>query len=227
MTELRREAREIDSLRSWLAWRQNCITASRVGALFDCHKYLTREQLAAELRGESRGSNAAMRRGRVLEPAVAAAIAEDHSQYAGLRKATTFNLLPDLRLGCTPDYLVDTDVGLVNVQCKTVSPQEWESWQGRAPLFYQLQVVTENLVLDTAAGVLAVMVVGGSFPLHLFDIPRHPGAEWRVLAAVTEWWRAWDAGEIAGAAPRAEIAAELDDGSHRDLSSDNLLPVML
>src|SRR4029077_15941076 len=37
----------------------------------------------------------------------------------------------------------------------------------------------------------------------------------------------WDAGEIPHAAPSAELAAELDDGSYRDLSSNAELPPLL
>jgi predicted phage-related endonuclease len=74
---------------------------------------------------------------------------------------------------------------------------------------------------------LAVMVRSRSFPLHLFDVPRHPTAEQRILDAVAEFWRMWDAGEFPAAAPSAEIAEMLDDGSHKDLSSDNYLCTVL
>ena len=223
MTEPLREVREIASRGDWLAWRERDITASRIAALFDQHPYLTRDGLAASLRGASQGSNSAMRRGRILEPAVIAALAEDHPDWQ-LIKATTYHRLPDHRLGATPDVWLDND-GLV--QIKTVAPQEWEKWQGRVPLAYTLQTLTELLVTGRSRGLLAVMVCSPSYPVHLFDVPRHEGAERRILDAVAEWWRAWDAGEIAAAAPHAELAAELDDGSHRDLSGDNLLAVIL
>lgn len=221
---MNREVREITALGEWLRWRQEDITASRVAALFDQHPFLTRERLATDLRGEpTQVTTSAMRRGRILEPAVAAALAEDYP-YWQLVKATTYHRLPDHRLGATPDYWLDDD-GLIQV--KTVAPQEWEKWQGRPPLAYTLQTLAELLVTDRMRGVLAVMVTSPSFPVHLFDVPRHPQAERRILDAVTEWWRAWDAGEMADAAPSAEIAADLDDGSHLDLSSDNLLPTIL
>lgn len=225
MTEnIEREAREITSVGEWLDWRRQDITASRIAALFDEHPFLTRDRLAADLRGEpAQLTVPAMRRGRILEPAVAAAIAEDHPDWK-LAKATTYHRLPDHRLGATPDYWLDND-GLVQV--KTVAPLEWERWQGRPPLAYTLQTLTELLVTGRARGVLAVMVCSTSYPLHLYDVPRHETAERRILDAVTEWWRAWDAGEIASAASSAELAAAVDDGSHRDLSGDNLLPGLL
>lgn len=221
---MNREVREITTLGEWLGWRQGDITASRIAALFDRHPFLTRDRLAADLRGEpAQITNSAMRRGRILEPAAAAALAEERPDWR-LAKATTYHRLPGHRIGATPDYWLDDDA---LVQIKTVAPQEWEKWQGHPPLAYTLQTLTELLVTGRQRGVLAVMVCSPSYPLHLFDVPRHEAAERRILAAAAEWWRAWDAGEIAAAAPASEIAAEVDDGSHRDLSSDNALPMLL
>lgn len=229
MTE--REVREITSTGEWLSWRQRDITASRVACLFDgVHPYMTRDDLARILSGTVRGDasdipadSLAMRRGRILEPAVAAAASEDHPEWS-LVKATSYHRLPEHRLGATPDYWIGDD-GLL--QAKTVSSHQWELWHGRAPLAYTLQTLCELLVTGRAWGVLACMVCNASFPVHYFDVPRHEAAERRMLDAVTSWWAAWDSGEIAPAAPSAAIAADLDDGSYRDLSGNNELPGLL
>ena len=220
---LRREVREITSRGEWLAWRREHVTASRVAALFDAHPFLDRNRLAADLRGEpNQITTPAMRRGRILEPGCAAALAEDYGMTVA--KATTYHWLPDYRLGATPDYWLDDDA---LVQIKTVAPQEWEEWRGRVPLVYTLQTLTELLATGRSRGVLAVMVCSPTYPVHLFDVPRHAGAEQRILDAVGEWWRAWDAGQIAGPQSSTELATELDDGSYRDLSGDDLLPELL
>jgi predicted phage-related endonuclease len=230
MTEPTREAWEITSIGEWLDRRRKDVTASRIAALFDLHPYMSRDGLAEIMRGDVSGGagpippdSPAMRRGRILEPAVAAAVMEERPEWT-LTKATTYHRLPDHRLGATPDYFVGGD-GLV--QCKTVSPQQFEAWHGRPPIAYTLQTLTELLVTGRAWGVLACMVCSPSYPLHLYEVPRHEAAERRLLDAVAAWWKAWDAGEIAGAVPSAAIAADLDDGSYRDLSDDNLLPLIL
>ena len=221
---LNRDAWEITSVGEWLSRRQADLTASRIAALFDAHPYLDRDRLAADLRGQrNQITTPAMRRGRILEPAVLAALAEDHPDWR-LTKATTYHRLPDHRIGATPDAWLDDDA---LVQIKTVSPQEWEKWQGKPPLAYTLQTLTELLVTDRARAVLAVMVCTPSYPVHEFEIPRHAAAEAKILAAAADWWRAWDAGEIAAAVPSAPIAADVDDGSHLDLSGDNRLPGLL
>ncbi len=220
---MNREVREITGVGDWLTWRAADMTASRVAALFDAHPYMTRDQLADTMRGRSQGSNAAMRAGRILEPGVIVALAEENPSWR-MTKATTYHRLPDHRLGATPDYWLNDD-GLI--QLKTVSPDVWDKWRGHPPLGYSLQTLCELLVTGRARGVLAVMVMTPSYPLHLFEVQRHDGAEQRILDAVAEWWRAWGAGEIAGPAPVAEIAAALDDGSFVDLSENNQIREVL
>lgn len=218
------EVREITGRGEWLEWRRRDITASRIAALFGEHPFLTRNQLAADMRGEKgEPPNSAMRAGNILEAGFPFAAREDGKPWE-LVKATTYHRLPDLRLGCTPDFWIGDD-GLM--QAKTVSREQWEAWRGHPPLAYTLQTLTELLVTGRAWGVLAVMIRAGGYPVHYFDVPRHVGAERRILDAVAAWWTAWDAGGVAEPVPSAEIAADVDDGSHRDLSSDNLLPAIL
>lgn len=222
---MKREVRQITSRGDWLSWRQHDITASAIAALFDKHKYVTRQQLADEKRGLRRGEgdNPAMRAGRILEPAVVAACEEEHPDWR-IAKATTYHRIPEIRLGATPDYWLDDDA---LIQCKTVSPEEWERWHGTPPLAYTLQTLAECMVTERARGVLAVLIRAPSYPLHLFDVPRHEAAERTIIAAVEGWWRAFDAGETPAAAPSDSLAADLDDGTHVDLSGDNELPLLL
>src|SRR5438270_13532168 len=100
MSEPTRELREIGSVGEWLDWRRQDITASRIAALFDRHPYMARDGLAAALRAESGNGipSPALRRGRILEPAVAAALAEDHPDWR-ITKASSYHRLPDHRLG--------------------------------------------------------------------------------------------------------------------------------
>lgn len=229
---MQREVRKIGSTAEWLSWHEQGgdVTASRVAALFDRHPYMTRQQLADIMLGRDRRGtgtppgNAAMARGRRFEPAVAAAIIEERPEWI-LAKADTYHRLPEHRLGCTPDYWIDDD-GLV--QIKTVAPHVWErKWAGKPPLAYLLQTLCELLVTDRQWGVLACMVMGGSYPVHYFDVPRHAEAEQRILAAVGQFWLDLKIGQLGEAASAEGLAELLDDGSTVDLSTDNALPGLL
>jgi predicted phage-related endonuclease len=218
---LRRESVLIESVGDWLERRKGHVTASRMGALFDQHPFMTREQLAEDLRGQSvKGDTPAMARGRRLEVAVIEALRETHPDWT-IERCRSYFWVEGHRLGATPDALFAAsgiDDGLI--EAKTVHPRRWEEWHGRPPISYVLQTLTGLLVTGRTRGVLACMVLSGDFPVYEFEVPRHPEAEQRILEATAEWWRQYDAGQIAPPQNSAEIEALLDDGSHKDLSDD-------
>jgi len=237
MSEPAREVRQIESTGAWLDWRREDLTASRIPALWNLHPYLSREQLADIMRATtSAGSgsppdNSAMRRGRIFEAAVAAAIAEERPEWT-LTKASTYHRIPALRIGCTPDYFATStnprEPGRGIIQIKTAAPRVWEKWQGRPPLAYTIQTLDEAMVCDCAWAWLVIMVMSDSYPVHYFSVPRHAEAEARILTAAADWWRQFDSGALPGtAAGAAELEAAFDDGSHIDLSEDNFLCSML
>jgi predicted phage-related endonuclease len=214
---LRRENVAIEGISAWLNWRKYHVTASRIGALFDAHPYLSREQLAGELRGVStKGDTPAMRRGRILEAAVIEALREEHPDWR-IERARDYHFLPEHRLGATPDAYLDDD-GLI--ECKTVRPEIWERWHGQPPLAYTLQLLTGLMCTGRTRGVLAVMVIAGDHPVYEFAVPRHPAAEQRIIEATAAWWRQYDQGLLAAPADAAELEAMLDDGSQLDWSGN-------
>jgi putative phage-type endonuclease len=220
MSEPEREVREITSRGEWLAWRESDITASAIAALFDCHPFMTLEDLADSKRGgDNQPPTASMRAGIVLEPGALAAVQHDNPTWR-VSKATTYHRIPEYMLGATPDAWLDDD-GLI--QIKTTSVEQWQKWRGHPPLAYTLQTLTEMLVCDKQRGYLAVLVRSPSFPLYTFEVKRHEAAEQRILTAARYWWDHFVRGEVPPAISSDEIAAELDDGSHIDLSANNFL----
>ena len=224
MSEPAREQWTITGIGEWLARRRNHITASRVGALFGLHPFLTLDGLVAELRGESgEVPNSSMRDGHILEAGFPYAVKADGKPW-DLVKADTYHWLPEHRLGATPDFLIGDD-GLL--QAKTTSVQQWEKWRGTVPTAYTLQTLTEMLVCGRAWGVLAIMIRTSGHPIHYYDVPRHEAAERRILDAVAEFWRRWDAGEHPQPQTAAGLAEMVSDGSHRDFSGDNEIMSLL
>ena len=224
MSEARRESRIIDGIGPWLEMRRSHVTASRMGALFDVHPFLTREQLAGELRGESsKGDTAPMRRGRILEAAVIEGLKETHPDWT-IERCCTYHWLPEHRIGATPDAFFNDD-GLV--ECKTVHPRKWDEWHGFPPLAYILQTLTGMLVTGGRNGVLACMVLTSDYPIHEYTVCRHPAAEQRILDAAAAWWQQYDQGLIAGPAAVDELESMLDSGEHHDWSGNNEMRALL
>lgn len=224
MSEPAREQWTITGIGEWLQRRRNHITASRIGALFGLHPFLTLDGLIAELRGQSgEVPNSSMRDGNILEAGFPYAVKADGKPW-DLVKANTYHWLPEHRLGATPDFLIGDD-GLL--QAKTTSVQQWEKWRGTVPVAYTLQTLCEMLVTGRAWGVLAVMIRTNGHPIHYFDVNRHPAAEARILDAVAEFWRMWDAGEHPQPQTAAGLAEMVSDGSHKDFSGDNEIVALL
>ena len=222
---LHRESWAITSRGEWLERRRGAVNSSQMGAVLGVHPYLTTEQLAGEMRGGSvKGSTPSMRRGRILEPAVAAALQEEHPEWPPLVKANSYHWLPEHRIGATPDYLWGED-GLI--ECKTCHPRAWEQWHGRVPLAYVLQLLTALMCTGRAHGIVAVMVCAGDFPVHEYEVARHPAAEQRILDVVAEWWRQFDQGLIAAPAPVEELESMLNSGEHLNWSDNEEVRLLL
>lgn len=238
------ECRPITSADEWLAWRRRDVTASDVAAVFGLHHYKTRLGLWAEKSGLDVGDRveqSVMRRGKIMEPSVAAAVALDRPEWR-LTKCNDYYSDTDLRLGATPDFFVDGDPrGRGVLQAKTASRDAFEAhWTDDMPPFWiVLQNATELMLTRRRAGVkwgaVAVLVVDPWRDLvcPVYDIPSNPEAEEKVAVGVAEFWKAVDAG-IQPATDYSRDASLVDSlyreevpGMEIDLSGDNELPGLL
>lgn len=225
---------------AWLALRRRDVTASDIAALFGAHPYRTALSVWADKVGvgHDRGDNSAMRRGRILEPAVAAAVAEERPHLV-IGKATQYLRDPDLRLGATPDYLameLDAVTGgsrLFVLECKTADPSVFErDWASGPPMAWMLQALVQAMLLDAAGAIVACMVMSRDLPVHIFDVPRHPAAEARIVERVQAFWQAIEEGTQPPAVDGRDAATlasmfPRDTGAVLDLTGDNLLPEIL
>lgn len=224
----------ITSKGQWLGLRKNDVTASEIAALFGCHQYRTvLDVFASKTGGDAdQGDNPAMRRGRLMEPAVALAVAEARPDWR-IVKVTDYYRDTIARLGATPDYRIEGDPrGVGMLEIKTVAPDQFEKWEGSAPLAYTLQTLVQMMLTKASFGVLGVMVMNRALDLHLFDVPRHPAAEERIQDKCAEFWARVQRNEMPTpdfARDHAAIQAlyPRDTGEVLDLRADNHLPELL
>lgn len=232
-------SKEITTRDEWLEWRKADVTASVVGALFGVHPYTTALRLYVEKRGVEfeNKDNAAMRRGRWLEPAVAKAVEEMRPEWR-LRLPGVYLRDPDLRLGCTPDYLIEGDArGIGVLQAKTVAPSVYQrDWDGGAtvPTWIVLQCATEMMLADAKFGAVAALLVDAhAMDVVIHELPRHPEAEQKITEAVKQFWLDVESGKepapVYGKdaeALRALYPTE-SPGKVFDATGDNELPILL
>jgi len=122
----------------WMALRQADLCASEAGALFEdpatgraAHKYTTRRRIAmCKAFGEPPEQNADMRRGKIMEPAVAEAIAVDCG-WEPQRCSTYLRARADdplVRMGATRDYVMLVQVAELLTDPKTRASAEAAGW---------------------------------------------------------------------------------------------------
>lgn len=224
---------------SWLQLRRVDLTASDIPAVAGIDPRRTHLSVWAEKTGLSPGSpdNVMMRRGRWLEPSVIAALREEHPTWT-IKPAGVYLRDPDFRMGATPDAVaVDPKrEGIGAIQCKVVAkPVFEEEWiDGRAPVRFEVQTLSEAMLLEASWAIVAALVIGTyTAELAEHEVPRHAAAEDRVRRTVREFWRGVHAGEqpqpnYAKDADTIEaITREMRAGAVVDLTGDNRIPELL
>ncbi len=236
---------------AWLALRRADVTASDAGALFGVHKYMTPRKLQFEKAyGENRPQNSSMRRGKIMEPAVAEAVYLDMGWR--MRKSETYLRAraadPFVRLGATRDYhlhltredllrspLREQVLALgwdrfeymdLACECKSVDPHVFEAeWGEHVPKYHIVQAAQQALLGDADGAIVACLMENRSKDLILYAVPRKPEFEAELIERVREFWRRSEAGLEYPPTPEdnAEMAMffpEADTAQVVDLSDD-------
>jgi predicted phage-related endonuclease len=232
------ERRPIVDRKQWLAWRRQDVTASTVAALFGCHPYLSALRVYIEKCGIEfpDNDNAAMRRGRLMEPAVGLAVAEEHPEWT-IRTAREYLRAPELRFGASPDFYIDGDPrGLGVLQVKSAAPSVYDrEWNDGPPFWITLQTLSECILTDAAFGIAAALRVDAyDMTVAIHEIPRHADAEARILQAIAKFWNDVENGrepdpDYGKDADLLKIIAPREAAADKaiDLSGNNELPELL
>ena len=201
----------------WHAARRQFITASVAAAVLVCHPlgsqwnlhpYTTAYRIWAEKTERIQvddAENAAMRRGRLLEPAAVQMLREERQGWViDYRNDQAFYCDDEIRIGCTPDaFAMRPDIlGDGIIQFKTASEEAFrKSWidpetgDVEIPLWIAVQAIVEAKMTGATWASVAVMVFGRGIHMEVIDIPLHDGVWDRLVTATAEFWRVVDAGE--------------------------------
>ena len=209
----------------WLALRREDVTASEAGALYGSHKYTTARRISLDKsHGETEEQSDVLRRGLIMEPAVAEAIKVDCgwkpercNTYLRGRAAD-----PHVRLGATRDYMMsvladdllchpktratalaagwDEFSGRplrLTVECKDVDARVFEAeWSAGPPIYTVVQSAQQTLLTGADGGIVAALVENRSKDLHLYAIRRDPDFERDLLLTVRDFWQTHEAGDL-------------------------------
>ena len=223
----------------WLAWRKEAlVTGSTLGALWDCHPFISRFKLYQQARGAEfpDKETSVMRRGRLLEPAAVAAVLEERPDWS-LAFDSSFYFDPELRAGATPDrfiYAVGHD-GFGILEIKNTNRQTFEDiWQQGTvcPLYVDLQIQLGAMLTGAQFGAAAVLLVEPyDVTCHVIDVPLGRFGE------IRERITAFAADVAEGREPTPEFEKDADTikqiappeqkGRILDLTGNNNVPYLL
>lgn len=198
---------KITSNEQWLAERRKDVTASAAGALLGTHPYVTAYGLWAEKTGKlesGQEENAAMRRGRLIEPVAIQLLKEERPQWKVEYPLSAYYRDAEARLGATPDAFArrpnDDFATMGIVQVKTVSDWAFRQWRGKEtgevelPLWIAVQAIVEADLAGAAWACVAAVCIGNGCEIHILDVPIHPGVRAKVRAAVKDFWSMVESG---------------------------------
>jgi predicted phage-related endonuclease len=192
---------------TWLAFRKNDVTASSVGALMNCHQYISCWQLHKIKTGEISDEledTGPVQRGRLLEPVAVALMREKNPSWvidANDGATKVYFRDPDIRLGATPDvFVTDPARGKGIVQIKSVARSVFaNSWKADGeimpPLWIAMQALAEAYLTGSKWAAVAALVVDYGIDLHIVDVPIHEGVIERIRTETKEFWRRIAAGQ--------------------------------
>jgi len=241
------EVLKIASHDGWLGNRRQDVTASTVGALIGLHEYQTAYGLWALKAGLVQADpeeSPAMRRGRLLEPVGVKLLGEERPTWQILANPVPGGVYlrdPTRRIGATPDaFAVDPErPGFGIVQFKSVEPgifrQKWrepDTDEIEPPLWIAVQAIVEAELAGASWACVAPLVVSYGIDIYPVEVPLHAGIVKRVGDAVADFWRRVaerDAPDPDYGRDGALIASlyREDNGLEKDLSRDNMMPVIL
>lgn len=227
----------ITSRAQWLDLRRQDVTASDIGALVGASPYKSRLNLWMEKTGIAVDAHESdlMRRGRWLEPAVLAAVIDQHPDWE-VEPLKIYLRDTELRIGATPDAkAIIPEAGEAIIQCKVISkPVFDDKWRDGPPLYYILQTLTEAMLYGTDTAWLAVLVIDTfTADLQMFPVFSHPEAEARIRDEVGKFWQAIKSGGMP--IPDYSLDGEIlkmiyppvKGAEPIDLRGDNMLPELL
>jgi predicted phage-related endonuclease len=189
------ESRTITNREEWKAWRRaDLVTASGVGGLFGYHPFTSKLKLYVAARGVefNEFENMMMKKGRIIEPSVAAAVREERPEWT-ISPAGVYLRDPELKLGATPDFFVFDPAreGRGVLQAKTTSRDILEKeWDGgtRVPDWIRDQVQTEAMLSVAEWAVVAALVVERYYiNCAIIEVPIDFAHQARIVSAVIEF----------------------------------------
>lgn len=183
---------EVGSL-AWLEARTKCVTATEIASLFGLNKYKSANALIKDKKEPKKIWSTYIRRGRILEPAVAQACTEDlgwEVKLYGGSKNVSFFQHPDVALSATPDAMrisADGEI-LALIELKTANEARIEDWDLSVPPHYALQVYGQMMCTGIDKAYIACLGAFDPYPLIVYEVIKSDIIQNKIKKKVSLFW---------------------------------------
>ena len=180
-----------------------------------------------------------MQRGNDLETIFPAIVKRKRPDWKLIR-AGVYLRDPCLKLGCTPDFFIESPRGRGVLQAKTakgsVFASQWDAGDGQIdpPFWTVLQTSVEAMLSDAAFAAIAVLNCDpDKWECYVQECERNREAEEKIINAVKEFWRAVETGDepspdfLRDADVLAAIVPRETPGRQLDLTANNSVGPLL
>ena len=175
--------------------RMTNITATDMATLFSLNPYESPASIVHKKTDPKPIYAPAMRRGHLFEPAVLEAFRIDMG-VKSIRNAFGTYVMDNHRIAATPDAFVDNHLQNVTIEAKSIGSQRFAKWYVEAPLYYQMQVHTQMMVIDAAFGYIGALEAGDpsdcQYRFIAWKINRCPELEAMMKKEVIRFWQCFD-----------------------------------
>lgn len=183
---------EVGSL-DWLEARCKNVTATEVSSLFGLNRYKSAKALVKDKKEPKKIWSPHIRRGRILEPAVAQACTEDLDwdvKLYGGSKNVSFFQHPEVALSATPDAMQISADGeiLALIELKTANEARIEDWDFGPPDYYALQVHAQMMCTGINKAYIACLGAFDPFPLIVYEIVKSDLIQNKIKNSVVKFW---------------------------------------
>jgi len=230
---------------TWLAMRQNDVTASVVGALLGVHEYQTPYGLYALKTGlttEDPEESPAMRRGRLFEPVAVQVIREEHPEWEikhNTGEDAVYLRDSSINLGATVDVFAkcrERGPGVIQIKSvqKDAFARNWidpETREVTPPLWIVLQAIAEAHLAGAKWAAVAPLVVNYGVDLPIVHVPIHDAVIARMRGLTKAFWAAIENDDVPlpdfdkDAAIIHRLFAQ-DDGTTVQLAGDRIVQLL-
>lgn len=178
----------MEDISLWKERREN-LTASEMAGILGLNKYTTPAKVLEQKINPTPVVNNHVRRGKLREISVIEAFKMD-AKMDVIRHEGRSIQMPGFKIAATPDaYMSGTNDP---VECKSIMMTSFPKWFDEIPIHYLIQVIVQNMVLDSNVGYIGALEEGDpilcQYRFVAWKVYRVPEVEQIIQQEATRFW---------------------------------------